>query len=169
MWRVGAEEEGGLEKASALRRPCGRPARGPSGALLVLVQCLTEAFTGPFGDRRNPVARGALRTTIMGEGGDDSQRVNRVIDACRHLSTINNSLVANETIPAVHITPLLEKFMEAIRPQPKRPRHNQEEKAPPCNRFPVTLKARVKNKRTEVRVKLPPPAASRAGGPLLNL
>ena len=76
----GAEEEGGLEKASALRRPCGRPARGPSGALLVLVQCLTGAFTGPFGDRRSPVARGALRTTIMGEGGDDSQRVNRVID-----------------------------------------------------------------------------------------
>ena len=43
--REGSEEEAGV---SALRRPSGGPSRGPSGALLVLVRCLSGAFFGSF-------------------------------------------------------------------------------------------------------------------------
>ena len=39
---------GGEQKASALKRPFGGPYRGPSGALLVLVRCLSGTLIGPF-------------------------------------------------------------------------------------------------------------------------
>ena len=76
VWREGGEEErgrrgGGLCLEETFWAPV--PRRNPSGARLV-----------PFGDlcQRSPVARSALRTTITGKDGGDSQRVNRVIQAC---------------------------------------------------------------------------------------
>ena len=85
VWRVGSEEEDNKEKeAPALRRHFGSPSRGPSGAFLVLVRYLSRAVCQSF---RGPLQavlwqEGALRTTIMRKDGDDSQRVNRVIQAC---------------------------------------------------------------------------------------
>ena len=53
----------------------GGPSRGSSGTLLVLVQCISMGFYWSF-FWRSLVARGALRTTITGDRGDDLQRVN---------------------------------------------------------------------------------------------
>ena len=83
VWReVGEEEEGrggGLNLEETLRARLSRPFR--SAPLLV---CHSGALIGPSGCLfwRSPVARGALRTTITGEGGEDSQRVNRIGQAC---------------------------------------------------------------------------------------
>ena len=87
-WREGREEEGrgrreGREKGSlSHEKPFGSPSRGPSGALLVLVRYLFRAvyqsFRGPF--LAQSCGKGTL--TITGKNGDDSQRVDRVIQAC---------------------------------------------------------------------------------------
>ena len=71
------------------RRPQrgGDPSAAPPAALLVLVRCLSGDFIGPFGDLlwRSPVGKGALRTTITGEGGTrlttcGSQSFKRVVE-----------------------------------------------------------------------------------------
>ena len=85
--REGEEEDGrmgGEEKASALKRQFGCPYRGPSGALLVLVRCLSGNSYRPFQAPDGAVLwqRRALRTTMTGKNGDDSQRANRIIHAC---------------------------------------------------------------------------------------
>ena len=69
---------GGEEKASALRRPFGGPYRGPSGALLVLIRCLSGDSYRPSQAPNGAVLwqENALRTTITGKDGDDSQRAN---------------------------------------------------------------------------------------------
>ena len=74
VWREGGEDEGerrGLSLGEALRTPFW----SPCGARPVH---FLELSSGLFW--RSLVARGALRTTITEEGGDDSQRMNRVID-----------------------------------------------------------------------------------------
>ena len=70
----GAKEA--LSLKETLRAPFPGFFRNLSGALL---GAFLGAFIGPSGDLWQG---GALRTTITGEGGDDSQRVNRVIPAC---------------------------------------------------------------------------------------
>ena len=61
-----------LDALPRMPRPFGRPSHNPFGALVVLVWCLSEALVGTFGGGlfwRNPVAEGALCTTITREGG----------------------------------------------------------------------------------------------------
>ena len=69
----------GEEEASALRRPFGRQSPGSSGALVVLVRYLPRVVDLC---QCSPEAMSAHRTTITGKDGDDSQRVNRVTQAC---------------------------------------------------------------------------------------
>ena len=59
------------------------PSRDPSGALLVLVQFLSGALVGPFGGPVLVQSCGKrARSAPPGKDGEDSQRVNRVIQAC---------------------------------------------------------------------------------------
>ena len=74
VWREGSEEERGRRRGAANFQ---EPFWCSSGAF-------PRPLISPFGDlcQRSPVARSALRTTITGKDGDDSQRVHRVIQAC---------------------------------------------------------------------------------------